>query len=93
MSEAIEPFQVRVEDEVLDDLRQRLARTRWPDQIPDSGWDYGTDRAYLMELCEYWRDKFDWRAQEVQFNRFETRFMRQDSRIDKHVTDIFNLSD
>ena len=40
------------------------ARTRWPDQIPGSGWDYGTDLAYLQDLCEHWRTKFDWRAQE-----------------------------
>ena len=71
MSDAIEAFEIRVEDEVLDDLRQRLARTRWPDQIPDSGWDYGTDGAYLAGLCEYWREKFDWRAQEARLNRFD----------------------
>ncbi|MEE8508476.1 MAG: epoxide hydrolase N-terminal domain-containing protein, partial [Myxococcota bacterium] len=53
MSESIERFQIHIEEEVLVDLRQRLARTRWPDQIEGSGWDYGTDRAYLMELCEY----------------------------------------
>ena len=55
---------------MLDDLRERLARTRWPDQIPDSGWDYGTDLAYLQDLCEHWRTKFDWRAQEERFNRW-----------------------
>ncbi len=70
MSSAIEPFQIRVPDEVLEDLRERLARTRLPDQLPGSGWDYGTDTAYLKELCAYWRDKFDWRAQEAQLNRF-----------------------
>jgi len=71
VSESIERFQIRIEEEVLVDLRQRLARTRWPDQIEGSGWDYGTDRAYLMELCAYWRDKFDWRAQEARLNRFD----------------------
>jgi microsomal epoxide hydrolase len=71
MSDRIEKFEVRVEDAVLDDLRQRLARTRWTDQIEGSGWDYGTDGAYLKELCEYWREKFDWRSQEAQLNRFE----------------------
>ena len=40
-------------------------RTRWPDQIPGSGWGYGTDLAYLQDLCEYWRTTFDWRAQEA----------------------------
>ena len=71
MSDRIEKFEIRVEDAVLDDLKQRLARTRWTDQIEGSGWDYGTDGAYLKELCEYWREKFDWRSQEAQLNRFE----------------------
>ena len=71
MSDRIEKFEIRVEDEVLDDLKQRLARTRWADQIEGSGWDYGTDGAYLKELCEYWREKFDWRSQEAQLNRFD----------------------
>jgi pimeloyl-ACP methyl ester carboxylesterase len=66
----IDRFEIRVPDAVLDDLRERLARTRFPDQIPGSGWDYGTDTAYLKELCAYWRDKFDWRAQEARLNRF-----------------------
>jgi microsomal epoxide hydrolase len=70
MSDDIRPFRVEVPDAVLDDLRDRLARTRWPDQIPGSGWDYGTDLAYLQELCDYWQTKFDWRAQEDRFNRW-----------------------
>ncbi len=69
-SDEIRPFRVEVPDAVLDDLRDRLARTRWPDQIPGSGWDYGTDLAYLQDLCEYWRSTFDWRAQEARFNRW-----------------------
>ncbi|MFQ5415918.1 MAG: epoxide hydrolase family protein [Myxococcota bacterium] len=71
MSEAVEPFSIEVPDAVLDDLRERLARTRYPDQIPGSGWDYGTDGTYLRELCAYWRDKFDWRAQEALLNGFD----------------------
>ena len=71
MSEAIARFEIRVPDEVLGDLRERLARTRWPDQIAGSGWDYGTDLGYLKELCGYWREGFDWRAQEARLNRFE----------------------
>jgi pimeloyl-ACP methyl ester carboxylesterase len=69
-SDDIRPFRVEVSDAVLDDLRDRLARTRWPDQIPGSGWDYGTDLAYLQDLCAYWETKFDWRAQEDRFNRW-----------------------
>ena len=71
MSDAISRMRIEVPEEVLDDLRRRLARTRFPDQIDGAGWGYGTDGAYLRELCGYWRDKFDWRAQEAPLNRFE----------------------
>jgi microsomal epoxide hydrolase len=64
----IEPFRAEVPDDVLADLRLRLRMTRWPDQIEGTGWDYGTDLAYLMDLCDYWRDKFDWRAAESRLN-------------------------
>ncbi|OGK89161.1 MAG: multidrug MFS transporter [Candidatus Rokubacteria bacterium GWC2_70_16] len=64
------PFTVAVPDEVLADLRERLARTRWPDEAPGSGWRYGTDLAYLRELVTYWRDRYDWRRQETALNRF-----------------------
>jgi microsomal epoxide hydrolase len=75
MSDAIRPFKIEVPDAVLADLRERLARTRWPDQIPGSGWDYGTELAYLKSLCETWRTRYDWRAHEAALNRwpqFET---------------------
>jgi pimeloyl-ACP methyl ester carboxylesterase len=64
----IRPFTIRVEDAVLDDLRDRLARTRWPDELPGVGWDYGVPLAYLRDLAEYWRDGFDWRAREARLN-------------------------
>lgn len=64
------PFALSVPDETLDDLKQRLRMTRLPDEIPSSGWKFGTSLAYLRELVAYWRDDFDWRAQEVQLNRF-----------------------
>lgn len=70
MTDDLRPFRVDVPDAVLDDLRARLANTRWPDQIPGSGWEYGTDLAYLQDLCETWRTTFDWRAQEARFNRW-----------------------
>jgi len=66
----IEPFVVDVPAGVLTDLRSRLHATRWPDQLPGSGWDYGTDLAYLQELCEFWADAFDWRAAERRLNRW-----------------------
>jgi pimeloyl-ACP methyl ester carboxylesterase len=64
------PFKLHVADDVLADLRSRLARTRFPDQAPDEPWAYGTDVAYLRELVEYWRTQFDWRAQEARLNAF-----------------------
>ncbi|HUG00077.1 MAG TPA: epoxide hydrolase [Ilumatobacter sp.] len=66
----IDPFLVDVPDEVLDDLRERLARTRWVDQLPDTTWEYGVDVAYLRDLCEYWATTFDWRAAEARLNAF-----------------------
>ena len=66
----VRPFEIAVPDATLDDLRQRLADTRWPDEIPGSGWDYGSNLDYIKELCEYWRTDFDWRAQEKKLNAF-----------------------
>src|SRR4051812_40245735 len=54
----------------VDDLRARLARTRWPDQLPASAWRYGTDLQKLMQLCEYWRTDFDWQRFERRCNIF-----------------------
>jgi pimeloyl-ACP methyl ester carboxylesterase len=65
-----EPFTIAVPDAVLADLRERLERTRWPDQLPGTGWSYGTDTAYLRELAAYWQKGFDWRAQEKRLNSF-----------------------
>src|SRR5438045_1041908 len=64
----VEPFRIAVPDAVLDDLRERLARTRFPDEIPDSGWTYGTNLAYLRELVAYWRERYDWRLAEARLN-------------------------
>ncbi|SUZ78816.1 uncharacterized protein METZ01_LOCUS31670 [marine metagenome] len=66
----VRPFTIAVEDSVLEDLQQRLADTRWPDEIPNTGWDYGSNLAYLKELVEHWRTKFDWRSQETKLNSF-----------------------
>ncbi len=68
MTASIRPFEIAVPQSVLDDLKERLARTRWPDQIEDAGWDYGTDLGYLQALCAYWQDGYDWRKQEAALN-------------------------
>ena len=64
------PFQLQVPDAVLTDLRERLARVRWPDEPPGAAWSYGTSVDYLRHLVDYWRDGFDWRKQEAALNRF-----------------------
>jgi epoxide hydrolase len=66
--EAIVPFRIDVPQADLDDLRGRLSHTRWPDELPDAGWDYGVPLEYLKGLAEYWRTSYDWRAQEAKLN-------------------------
>jgi hypothetical protein len=65
-----EPFKIQVSDEVLKDLRERLDRTRFPDEVPDSGWEYGSNLGYIKDLVEYWRTRYDWRKHEAELNRF-----------------------
>jgi len=66
----IEPFTIAIADAAIADLKDRLARTRWPDALVDVGWDLGTDLSYLRELVAYWQSRFDWRAQERALNAF-----------------------
>ncbi len=65
---AAERFTIAIPDATLRDLKARLRQTRWPDQIPGSGWSQGTDTQYLKEMVAYWADGFDWRAQEKKLN-------------------------
>jgi epoxide hydrolase len=66
----IRPFRVEVPQADLDDLRQRLARTRWPDELPGVGWSRGVPLGYLKGLAEYWRTGYDWRAWEAKLNAY-----------------------
>ena len=68
-SEAITPFHAEVPEGDLDDLKQRLARVRWPDELPGAEWAYGVPLGYAQELVAHWRDGFDWRAQEARLNQ------------------------
>ncbi|MEX0619679.1 MAG: epoxide hydrolase family protein [Pseudohongiellaceae bacterium] len=70
-AEDIRPFRVAVSDAAIADLHERLDRTRYPDQITGTSWEYGTDTDYLRELVEYWRHEFDWRRQENLLNSFD----------------------
>jgi pimeloyl-ACP methyl ester carboxylesterase len=83
----IEEFRVSIPQADLDDLAERLARTRWPSSLPDAAWDPAAPRAgwergvpvgYLRELAEYWRDGFDWRAQEARLNSYPQYMARVD---------------
>lgn len=67
----VRPFTMQVQDSAIDDLKQRLANSRWPDQVNDQDWSYGTDIDYLRQLCEYWQHDFDWRTQEAALNHFD----------------------
>lgn len=69
MSVEIQQYVIDIDKKAIDDLRLRLLRTRWPDEMPDSGWSNGTELAYLKELVEYWIGEFDWRTQQVRLNR------------------------
>lgn len=68
---SIRPFEIDISQDILTDLRERLARARMPDEPEDVGWDLGMNQAYLTPLIEYWRDEFDWRAQERRLNAFD----------------------
>ncbi|GAA1543457.1 epoxide hydrolase family protein [Kribbella lupini] len=64
----IKPFRIDIPQSDLDDLNDRLARTRWPNEVADAGWDYGFPLARLQELADHWRTTYDWRKHEAELN-------------------------
>jgi hypothetical protein len=66
----IQPFRIDVAGSVLDDLQERLEKTRFTPGMIGAGWDYGTSPSYLEDLCAYWRRDFNWRKQEAHLNTF-----------------------
>ena len=70
-----ETFNLHVPDAALADLRERLSRTRFPDQAPSEPWAYGTDLNWMAGFVDYWRDGFDWRAQEARRRPFKPSAM------------------
>ena len=68
MAPAPVAFAINIDDTLLDDLRRRLAATRWPDEIAGGGWSLGAELASVRALAEYWNDGFDWRSQEAALN-------------------------
>jgi microsomal epoxide hydrolase len=67
---AVRPFRIDIPQGELDDLRERLARTRWPDQLPGVGWEYGIALDDVRGLADYWRSSYDWRVHERRLNHF-----------------------
>ena len=65
----VTPFQIGVPQAVLDDLQDRLARTRWPGEVRGAGWDSGANGEALRQLVTYWQEGYDWRRQEAALNR------------------------
>ncbi|WP_433366867.1 epoxide hydrolase family protein [Actinoplanes sp. CA-142083] len=66
----METFRIHVPQAGLDDLHDRLDRTRWPSEIPDAGWDYGVPGRYVRELADRWRNGYDWRRTEARLNAY-----------------------
>ncbi len=66
---AAEQFAIRISDAVLADLARRIDTTRWPDELENAGWEYGSNLAYMRSLAEYWRHSYDWRREEAILNR------------------------
>jgi epoxide hydrolase len=66
----IRPFRINIPEAELDDLRDRLVRTRWPDELPGVGWSRGVPVSYLKGLIDYWSKTYDWRVHEGRLNQF-----------------------
>ena len=66
----IRPFQIAIPQNELDDLKDRIKRTRWPGEIAEEGWKRGMPLEYTKKLADYWHTKFDWREQEATLNNF-----------------------
>ena len=70
MDQTIFPFRIDIPLAQIDDLKERLANTRWPDESPGEGWSRGVRRDYLKGLAEYWQTKYDWRSHEAKLNTY-----------------------
>lgn len=67
----LETFVIETPESVIADLQRRLGDVRWPNEIEGADWRYGTDLAYLQDICSYWRDEFDWYSVESELNAYE----------------------
>jgi len=65
------PFEIHFNESVVEDLKDRLSQTRWPNEIENTKWEAGANLAYLKELCEYWQHNYDWKKNETYLNSFQ----------------------
>ena len=65
MNNPIDPFRIYVSDDVLDDLRARLRKTRWPEVELVADWSQGTPLSWIKDVCKYWAEEYDWRSRET----------------------------
>ncbi|HEY7016070.1 MAG TPA: epoxide hydrolase [Streptosporangiaceae bacterium] len=87
MSDEIIPFRIEIPETDLDDLRQRLRRTRWPEPATVDDWSQGIPLDYTRQLCEYWLEQYDWRAAEARLNRFP-QFLTEIDGLDIHFLHV-----
>ncbi len=83
MTETIRPFKIAIADDVLADLNQRLANTRWPEKEPVDDWSQGTPLSYIQSLCKYWQEQYNWREREALLNQFD-QFITTIDNVDIH---------
>jgi pimeloyl-ACP methyl ester carboxylesterase len=83
----VEPFRIAVPEADLVDLRERLARTRWPEAETVDDWSQGVPLAYLQELCGHWQRQYDWRATEARLNRLD-HFRTSIDKLDIHFVHV-----
>src|SRR5262245_57192599 len=87
MTTAIKPFRIAISDEILADLKQRLARTRWPEAELVDDWSQGAPLKWIEEICGHWQSCYDWRAREAKLNRFE-QFTTEIDGLDIHFLHV-----
>ena len=83
----MKPFRIDISQADLDDLRDRLANTRWPRQLPGDGWSRGVPVDYLRDLAAYWATGYDWRAHEARLNEFP-QFVTELDGLDVHFLHV-----
>lgn len=65
------PYKINISQAVINDLKSRIAATRWPEEVSGAGWEYGTNLSYMKELSSYWQTGFNWKTQEAKLNQLK----------------------